>query len=92
MPVDGGMSKEVMTMDKSEMATVSGLRGHTMYEATVLARNGAGDGDTSTSHRFTTDVGVFPPKISQSGITTVQLQLQYSFTTEPFSDEYGPIR
>ena len=83
------MREEVMTTGRPVIAMVSGLRGHTMYEATVLARNGAGDGATSTSHRFTTDFGVFPPEILGT-ITTIQQQ--YIFTTAPFSDQYGPIR
>ena len=69
---------------------ITGLRGLTDYMAIVLAVNGAGDGRESIPVSFRTDFGVVPPTISNV-VANINLQ-QYTFTINPFSDQYGPLR
>ena len=85
----GAMTQET-TDGSSRSLVITGLRGLTDYMAIVLAINKAGVGEESRPVPFMTDFGVVPPTISNV-VANIDQQ-QYTFTINPFSDEYGPLR
>ena len=85
-----GTVMEDTTDGFSRSLVITGLRGLTDYMAIVLAVNGAGDGRESIPVSFRTDFGVVPPTISN--VVANINQRQYTFTINPFSGEYGPLR